>query len=101
MDSPMALIESNAHHLVLTLQSVHDTVFGIVQTLGFEPAHADHKNIRVRVEHHDDVRTILNALQDAGASFLSLDVRKPNLEEVFLKITGAPLREDLAEEVAP
>jgi ABC-2 type transport system ATP-binding protein len=101
MGSPMALIESNAHYLVLTLQSVHDTVFGIVQTLGFEPAHADHKNIRVRVEHPDDVRTILHALKDAGASFLSLDVRKPNLEEVFLKLTGAPLREDLAEEVAP
>ena len=68
--------------------------------LGFEPAHANHKNIKVRVEHQDDVRKILNAIKDAGASFLSLDVRKPNLEEVFLKLTGAALREDLAEEVA-
>ena len=100
MGSPMALIESNAHYLVLTLQSVHNTVFPIVQKMGFEPAHTNHKNITVRLEHQDDVRTILNALKDAGASFLSLDVRKPNLEEVFLKLTGAPLREGLAEEVA-
>ena len=41
----------------------------------------------------DDVRKILNALKDAGASFLSLDVRKPNLEAVFLKLTGEALRE--------
>jgi len=52
------------------------------------------------VQHPDDVQKILNAIKDAGASFLSLDVRKPNLEEVFLKLTGATLREDIAEEVA-
>jgi len=100
MGSPMALIENNANYLVLTLQSVHETVFGIVRKMGFEPAHTTHNNIMVRVEHQDDVRNVLNAIKDAGASFLSLDVRKPNLEEVFLKLTGAALREDLADEVA-
>ena len=100
MGSPMELIESNANYLALTLQSVDEKVFEIVQKMGFEPAHTNHKNIKVRVEHQDDVRKILNAIKDTGASFLSLDVRKPNLEEVFLKLTGAALREDLAEEVA-
>jgi ABC-2 type transport system ATP-binding protein len=61
--------------------------------MGFEPAREDHKDIEVRVEHTDDVRRILNAIKDAGASFHSLDVRKPNLEEVFLKLTGEALRE--------
>jgi ABC-2 type transport system ATP-binding protein len=42
----------------------------------------------------DDVRKILNAIKDAGASLHSLDVRKPNLEEVFLKLTGEALRKD-------
>ena len=68
--------------------------------MGFKPAHTNPKNVTVRVQHQDDVRQILNALKDTGASFLSLDVRKPNLEEVFLKLTGAALREDLAKEVA-
>ena len=45
------------------------------------------------MEGSDDVRKILNAIKDAGASFLSLDVRKPNLEEVFLKLTGEALHE--------
>jgi hypothetical protein len=51
--------------------------------MGFEPVQDDHKNIK-----------------DAGTSLLSLDVRKPNLEEVFLKLTGAPLREGPAEVMA-
>jgi ABC-2 type transport system ATP-binding protein len=44
----------------------------------------------------DDVQKILKTLKDAGASLLSLDVRKPNLEEVFLKLTGEELRKDPA-----
>jgi ABC-2 type transport system ATP-binding protein len=98
--SPMDLIESNANYLALTLQSVDEKVFEIVRKIGFEPVNANHNNIKVRVEHPDDVQKILNAIKDAGASFISLDVRKPNLEEVFLKLTGAALREDIAEEVA-
>jgi ABC-2 type transport system ATP-binding protein len=30
---------------------------------------------------------LLNAVREGGASFTGLDVRKPNLEEVFLKLT--------------
>jgi len=100
MGSPGELIENNANYLSLTLQSVDEKVFEIVQKMGFEPVNANHNNIKVRVEHPDDIRKILNAIKDAGASFLNLDVRKPNLEEVFLKLTGAALREDLAKEVA-
>ena len=70
--------------------------FEIVRKMGFEPVHDNHKDIKVRVEHPDDVRKILNAIKDAGASFHSLDVRKPNLEEVFLKLTGEALCKDPA-----
>jgi len=72
----------------------------IVRKMGFEPVHDNHKNIKVRVEHVDNVQQILNAIKDAGTSLLSLDVRKPSLEEVFLKLTGEPLREGPAEGVA-
>ena len=100
MGTPGELIEKNANYLTLTLQSVDEKVFEIVQKTGFEPVNANHNNIKVRVEHPDDVQKILNAIKNGGASFISLDVRKPNLEEVFLKLTGAALHEDFAEEVA-
>ena len=96
MGSPEALIESNANYLVLTLQSVDEKAFEIVRKMGFEPILDNHKDIKVRVEHTDDVQKILNTIKDAGASLLSLDVRSPNLEEVFLKLTGETLHEDPA-----
>ena len=99
MGTPGELIESNANYLTLTLQSVDKKVFETVQKMGFEPVEADLTNIKVRVERPDDVQKLLNALKDAGAAFLSMDVRKPNLEEVFLTLTGAAIGEDLAEEV--
>ena len=91
--SPGELIESNANYLVITLKSVDEKVFEIVRKTGFEPVYDNHRNIKVRLEHTDDVQKILNAIKEGGASFLSLDVRKPNLEEVFLKLTDEALRE--------
>ena len=100
MGSPGALIESNAKYLVLTLRSVDEKAFDIVRKMGFEPVHDNHKDIRVRVEQMDDVQKILNTIQEGGASLLSLDVRKPNLEDVFLKLTGEALHKEPAGGVA-
>ena len=93
MGSPDALIESNANYLLLTLQSVDEKAFEIVRKMGFEPVQDNQKEIKVRVEQTDDVRKILNTIKQAGASFHGLDVRRPNLEEVFLKLTGEALRD--------
>ena len=96
--SPGKLIENNADYLILTLQSVDDKAFELVRKMGFEPVHDNHKNIRVRVDRPDDVQRILNALKDAGTSLNGMDVRRHNLEEVFLKLTGEALREGPAGE---
>jgi ABC-2 type transport system ATP-binding protein len=96
MNSPGELIESNANYLGLTLKSVDEKVFEIVRKMGFEPVHDDRRSIKVRLAHTDDVQRILNAIKEGGASFLGLDVRKPNLEEVFLKLTGETPQEDPA-----
>lgn len=88
MDSPAKLIENNTHYQVLTLQSVDENVFEIIRKMGFEPVLNRGNEIKTRVEHTDDVQKILSAITDAGAFYRGLDVRKPNLEEVFLKLTG-------------
>ncbi|MFI5294844.1 MAG: ABC transporter ATP-binding protein [Thermodesulfovibrionales bacterium] len=100
MGSPRELIENNANYLVLTLKPADEKVLEIVRTMGFEPVLDNYKDIKIRVEHTDDVQKILNAIRDAGALYLGLDVRKPNFEEVFLKLTGEALREDQPEMVA-
>ena len=98
MGSPGKLIENNAKYLVLTLQSVDEKAFEIVRKMGFEPVINNHKDIKIRVEHTDDVQKILSAIKDAGALYHGLDVRKPNLEEVFLKLTGEALHGGLVGE---
>jgi ABC-2 type transport system ATP-binding protein len=88
MGSPGELIENNANHQILTLQSVDGKAFEIVRKMGFEPVLNNQQYIKIRVEHTEDVQQILSAMKDAGAVYLGLEVRKPNLEEVFLKLTG-------------
>ena len=88
MGSPEEIIRANAKYLVLTLKSADERAFEIVRTMGFEPVQDDHRNITVVVEHSRDVGKILNALTDAQASFLTLDVRNPSLEAVFLELIG-------------
>ena len=94
MGSPDQLIENNADYLALTLQSADEKAFAVIDQMGFEPTrNNDNNNIQLRVAHVDDIREILNAMDNAGASFLGMDVRKPNLEQVFLKLTGEALHQ--------
>jgi ABC-2 type transport system ATP-binding protein len=95
--SPAELIENNTNYLVLTLQSVDAKAFEIIRELGFEPVHYNHRDLKVRVERTEDILRTLNAIKDAEASFLSLSVRRSNLEEVFLKLTGEALHTGPAE----
>ena len=96
--SPDELMENSANELSLTLRSADANVFAIVRETGFDPIRHNTHYLKVRVKRADDVRKILDAVKDAGSSLLSLDVRKPNLEEVFLKLTGEVLYEGAAEE---
>jgi ABC-2 type transport system ATP-binding protein len=96
LGSPRELIENNANYMLVTLQSVDEKAVEIVRSKGFESILDDHKDVKLRVERTEDVQNILNAIKDAGASLPGLDVRKPNLEEVFLKLTGEALHDNTA-----
>ena len=99
MDSPPRLTEKHAEHTRLTLESVEPAALALVQQMGFASTQCDDGNISVLVGRADDVRAILEGIQRAGLTLRGIDVRKPNLEEVFLKLTGAP-RDDSAGEGA-
>jgi hypothetical protein len=89
-----------SNDLVLTLHSVNEKAFDTIRKMGFEPLQNNHEDMKVKVVHMDDVRKILSTIKDAGASLHNLDVRKPDLEEVFLKRTGEALCKDPAGKVA-
>lgn len=90
---PNQLIERNADYMCVTLGSSDARVIAAVKGRGFEPTTDRHDHIKVRVTHSDDVYTILASIKDAGLPLPRVDVRRPNLEEVFLGLTGEPLHE--------
>ena len=63
---------------------------GLIRNLGFCPIPKGDDNLCVPVKTPDDVRRILEEIQRSGLALGGLDVRKPNLEEVFLKLTAEP-----------
>jgi len=91
IDSPTRLTERHSDHLRLTLTSSDAAAFALIQTMGFSPTRAADGSIVVTVKRADDVRSLLDAMDRAGLTVGGLDVRKPNLEEVFLKLTGEQL----------
>jgi len=91
MGSPGELIERHADYMWLRLKCVDANVGKTIKQMGFAPVLDSHNNLKVQVKHTDDVQKILNAIKGAGIPLPGLDVRKPNLEEVFLSLTGEEL----------
>ncbi len=90
MDSPAKLTEEHAEQMRLTLTSIDAAAVELIRSLGFSPMPKDHDSLCVPIKSPDDVRRILGEIERAGLALGGLDVRKPNLEEVFLKLTETP-----------
>jgi ABC-2 type transport system ATP-binding protein len=86
-DTPARLTEQHADHMRLTLGSSDAAATGLIRQMGFDATRASDDSICVPVNDAGDVRAILAEIERAGLSLRGLDVRKPNLEEVFLKLT--------------
>ncbi len=95
IDSPSRLTQIHTEQLRLTLKPADPAVLDLIRRMGFTPTHTIDDRINLSVRSPDDVRAILAAIREAGLPTpLALDVRTPNLEEVFLKLTGEPLAEN-------
>jgi len=90
IDSPARLTEQNAEKAQLTLESIDASALGLIRKMGFVPTRTGDGNVQVPVAGAEDVRAILEEMHRAGLALPGLDVRKPNLEAVFLKLTDAP-----------
>jgi ABC-2 type transport system ATP-binding protein len=87
IDTPARLTEQHADHMRLTLGSSDAAAMGLIRQMGFDATRTSDESICVPVNNADDVRAILAEIERAGISLRGMDVRKPNLEEVFLKLT--------------
>ncbi len=92
IDSPVQLTEDHAERMQVTLKTIDAGAIEAIRMLGFCPVAESDGNIGVPVKTSADVRRILEAIERSGFAAGGLDVRKPNLEEVFLKLTAASSR---------
>ena len=90
IDSPAKLTEEHAEQMRLTLTSIDAAAVELIRSLGFLPVRKADDNLCVPVKTPEDVGRILAELERSGLALGGLDVRKPNLEEVFLKLTETP-----------
>ena len=69
---------------------------GIIKTLkerGFNAYPEGNGDIAVKITYKEKVLEVLSLLKHECVEYTSIDIRRSNLEEIFLKITGAKLRE--------
>ena len=100
IDSPAKLTEENAEQMRVTLKSIDAAAVGLIRNLGFSPVAKGDDDLCVPVKTADDVRRILEEIERSGMVLGGLDVRKPNLEEVFLKLTAGPRAADTQDRAA-
>ena len=85
--------KKHADQTRLTLESIDAAALGLIRKMGFVPTQAGDGNIRVQVEQRGRRPRHPRGNPARRPALAGLDVRKPNLEEVFLKLTGgAPRR---------
>jgi ABC-2 type transport system ATP-binding protein len=87
IDSPANLTDGYGEQLRLTLKSIDVAAAELIRSLGFCPVPNDDANLSVSVKTPDDVRRILDTIERSSLTLGGIDVRKPTLEEVFLKLT--------------
>ncbi len=95
--SPDQIIERTANYTGVTLKAPAPGVFEALAQGGFKPKQAD-GNITLEITSPDAVYEILAAIKARNLPLPVLDVRKPNLEEVFLTLTGETLSPEAQQE---
>ncbi|UCG68373.1 MAG: ABC transporter ATP-binding protein [Thermoplasmata archaeon] len=91
--SPSELIDEYCKTIHVTVRGGGIRAREVAKEMGLSSEAQDNGNIVIDAHNSDQVLPILNRLKEKGVKYQGLDVRKANLEEVFLALTGEHLRE--------
>jgi ABC-2 type transport system ATP-binding protein len=87
------LITKYGHGLMATFSGVGKDFEATVKGLGYKTELCKEGNVIVTVQNKDELVKALADIDKAGADFKEINVRRANLEEVFLQLTGEALKE--------
>ena len=63
----------------------------ILKEKGYDAFKEENGDLAINIAYKDKILEILSILRDEGIDYDSIDIRRPNLEEIFLHLTGAKL----------
>jgi ABC-2 type transport system ATP-binding protein len=68
--------------------------FKILKENGFDASKSKNGELKIKIDFKDRVLEILSVLRHECIDYESIDIRRSNLEEVFLNLTGSKLSEE-------
>ncbi len=89
--SPMELIDTHCKIIHVTVQGGGDGAIAVAREIGLPVESSENSDVVIDASEDDQVFSILNRLNEKGVKYEGLDIRKANLEEVYLILTGESL----------
>lgn len=86
------LIEQYGSGLVLTFKDGEGSLFEKLKKIGYKNVRRKNHDIRVNIQDKEELVDLLDKLRDSKTKYKEINVRRSNLEEVFLKLSGVKLR---------
>jgi ABC-2 type transport system ATP-binding protein len=90
--SPTELIDKHGKAVHITIKAAQKGTVAVAQAMKLKVSSVEDGNVRIEAQNNDQILDLLNQLKAKGLKYHSLDIRKANLEEVFLALTGEALR---------
>lgn len=88
------LISKYGDESVLRIKNCRsDHIINILKEKDFNAFTEGNGDIAVKIEYKEQILEILSILKYEAVDYGTIDIRRSNLEEIFLKLTGAKLRE--------
>jgi ABC-2 type transport system ATP-binding protein len=94
--SPSELIDEHCSTIHVTVHGGGMGARNIAKEMGLSYHLPENGDIVIDAFNHEQVLALLNELKNMNVRYHGLDIRKANLEEVFLTLTGEKLCEEVA-----
>lgn len=89
------LIDRYGDGLVLTFTGADAEMAGFLRSTGRDMINSQGAQVSTRIDNKDELLSILEMLKGAGIRYRGINVRRSNLEEVFLSLTGESLKQEV------
>jgi len=86
------LVDRHGSGLTLVIHGAVGDLNGFFEEHGLQSAEC-RDDICIKIKDHDELLRVLHELKDHDVKFKQVNVRRSNLEEVFLRLTGEKLAE--------